>query len=132
MRAIYYPFDIVGENQIISVTGDSAKHLQVVRVKQGEDILILNGKGAKAYTRVESISKNQIELLVQQLVQDKHLHHISLAIATPKKDAFEDILKMAVELGVLNIHPLSSDFSQYEYGESERVQRILESALVQS
>lgn len=132
MRAIYYPFDTIGANQIISVVGDSAKHLHVVRLKQGDEVLVLNGRGAKAQTKVDSISKNQIELVVQQLVHDEHSHQISLAIATPKKDAFEDILKMAVELGVLNIYPLSSDFSQYEFNESERVQRILESALVQS
>ena len=59
-------------------------------------------------------------------------HELSLAIAMPKKDAFEDILKLAVELGVREIFPLTSAYSQYEYEASERVQRILESALVQS
>lgn len=132
MRAIYYPFDKVSQQQAITITGDSAKHLQVVRIKPNEEILVLNGTGTKALTSVGAISKNQIELIVQKLVKCDPLHQISLAIATPKKDAFEDILKMAVELGVMNIHPLTSDFSQYEYVESERVQRILESALVQS
>jgi len=132
MRAIYYPFDKSSETQHIVVTGDSAKHLQVVRVKLNEEILVLNGKGTKATTLVSSISKNQIELFVQRVVECDVFHSIGLAIASPKKDAFEDILKMAVELGVLNIYPLSSEFSQYEYCESERVQRILESALVQS
>lgn len=132
MRAIYYPFDKSSIGQTILVTGDSAKHLQVVRVKANEEILVLNGKGISAITQVESISKNEIKLSVKQVVEQLAFHQLSLAIATPKKDAFEDILKMAVELGVLNIYPLSSEFSQYDYLESERVQRILESALIQS
>lgn len=132
MRAIYYQFDKSQKLTTISVMGDAAKHLNVVRVKEDEEILLLNGKGLKAITKVKSLSKNQIDLEVQEYLESVHFHQISLAIAAPKKDAFEDILKMAVELGVLNIYPLSSDFSQYEYSESDRVQRILESALIQS
>ncbi len=132
MRAIYYSFDKIGESKVISVVGDSAKHLQVVRVKLNEEVLVLNGKGVKAYTSIASISKTQVELLVQKIFESKPYHQINLAIAVPKKEAFEDILKMAVELGVQNIYPLSSDFSQYEYQDSERFQRILESALIQS
>jgi 16S rRNA (uracil1498-N3)-methyltransferase len=132
MRAIYYPFDRFNESQTIFVVDDSAKHLHVARVKQGEEILVLNGKGTKAFTRIVNISKNQIELVIQRIIDCTPSHQISLAIAAPKKDAFEDILKMAVELGVLNIYPLFSEFSQYTHCESERVQRILESALVQS
>lgn len=132
MRAIYYPFDGTNNLQSISITGDSAKHLHVVRIRPGEEILVLNGKGQKAFTKVGEISKNHIELFILETVSATPGHLISLAIAAPKKDAFEDILKMAVELGVLNIFPLTSDYSQYEYQKSERVQRILESALIQS
>jgi 16S rRNA (uracil1498-N3)-methyltransferase len=106
--------------------------LHVVRIRPNEEILVLNGNGVKALTKVGEISKNQIELLVESIVESIPLHEISLAIAVPKKEAFEDILKIAVELGVQNIYPLTSEFSQYEYLESERIQRILESALIQS
>ncbi|MFA6237284.1 MAG: RsmE family RNA methyltransferase [Bacteriovorax sp.] len=132
MRAIYYQFDKLKDQQTIVVTGDAAKHLHVVRVKENEDILVLNGKGARALSKVGDISKNQISLRVQRIDETSPFHQIGLAIATPKKEAFEDILKMAVELGVLNIYPLSSDFSQYDYQESERINRILESAMIQS
>lgn len=132
MRAIYYPFDKSEISKHILVTDESAKHLQVVRIKKDEEVLVLNGMGTKAHTKVGEISKNRIELIVLKIEEASPLHQISLAIANPKKDAFEDILKMAVELGVKNIYPLSSDFSQYDYVENERFQRILESALIQS
>ena len=115
MRAIYYPSPIDASTTNIILEGEASKHLMVVRVKLGEAVLVLNGEGVRALTEVISISKNQIELSVQSFTQSTPSHEISLAIANPKKEAFEDILKMAVELGVMNIHPLSSEFSQYDF-----------------
>lgn len=132
MRAIFYPFTKENTSKSILVTGESFKHLQVVRIRPEEEILVLNGKGLRARTRIGSIAKNQIELLVDSIEESRETHEISLAIANPKKDAFEDILKIAVELGIRNIYPLRSDFSQYDYLPSDRVERILESALIQS
>jgi 16S rRNA (uracil1498-N3)-methyltransferase len=132
MRAIYHLFEnhVVGET--MHITGDAAHHLNVVRVKNHEHILLLNGKGAKLTGEITSVQKNQVDIKITQAENLKASHQLSLAIANPKKDAFEDILKLAVELGINHIYPLSSDFSQYDYASSERVQRILESALIQS
>jgi 16S rRNA (uracil1498-N3)-methyltransferase len=132
MRAIFHSFYQCNDLKQIIVEGEAAKHLQVVRVKLGEEVLVLNGEGLKALTKISSISKQQIELTVTTCELIERSHQISLAIANPKKDAFEDILKIAVELGVQNIFPLKSDFSQFDYLKSDRVDRILESALVQS
>jgi 16S rRNA (uracil1498-N3)-methyltransferase len=130
MRAIFHPFEEFSEN--ILIKDEQAKHLQVVRIKNGESVLILNGKGAKAFATVGMISKNSVELVVSKIETEKAKHGIHLAIAVPKKDAFEDVLKMAAELGVVSIQPLTSDFSQYEFQAGERISRILESALIQS
>lgn len=130
MRAIYHPFENLEKTLLI--TGEQAKHLQVVRIRQGEEVLLLNGQGAKAYTVVGAISKNQVELIVSKVESETRMHGIHLAVANPKKDAFEDILKIAVEMGVKSIQPLKSEYSQYDYESSDRLNRILESALIQS
>lgn len=132
MRAIFYPFLKENDLKSIFVTDESAKHLLVVRIRLEEEVLVLNGNGLKALTKVKGISKNQIELSVDSIEESKATHEISLAISIPKKEAFEDILKMAAELGVRDIYPLISEFSQYHYLPSERVHRILESAVIQS
>ena len=132
MRAVFFRFENINKGETLSIVGDSAKHLQVVRIKLSEELMVLNGKGVKAYTEVLTLSKHQIDLKVVQVEHAIAQHPIHLAIANPKKEAFEDILKMAVELGVCSIYPLSSEYSQYEYAPSERVERILESALIQS
>lgn len=132
MRAVYHSFDNVYEGDVLTITGDAAHHLNVVRVKNNEVILLLNGKGSILRGEIQSVSKNQIEIKIEHAEVFEYKHELSLAIANPKKDAFEDILKSAVELGLKHIYPLSSDFSQYDYTPSERIQRVLESALIQS
>ncbi len=131
MRAIFYSFENELMNSLI-IEGESAKHLMVVRVKLDEEVLVLNGRGSKLLTRVASINKNKVELTIFKKEDSKPTFKINLAIAAPKKDAFEDILKIAVELGVSKIYPLSSQYSQYVYEQSPRVQRLIESALIQS
>lgn len=132
MRAIYHDFQNASSEEILIISGDAAHHLNVVRVRAGERIILLNGKGKKLDGTVKAITKSLVEIEVSSVYDAQRSHEISLAVANPKKEAFEDILKMAVELGVKNIYPLSSEFSQYDYVPSDRVQRILESALIQS
>lgn len=133
MRAIFCELDneaATGSEVLIS--GDRAHHLQVVRIKLDEDILVLNGKGKRFCAKVVSITKKAVGLKVLKVESIKLKHQINLAIALPKKDAFEDILKFATELGINTIYPLTSEFSQYTYEPSERLERIIENALVQS
>jgi 16S rRNA (uracil1498-N3)-methyltransferase len=132
LRAAFYPFDKLAIGEVVHISGDTAHHLNVVRIKSNEAILLLNGKGSRLTGKVLSIQKNLVEIQATDYQEVQPSHDLSLAIANPKKDAFEDILKAAVELGIKNIYPLSSDFSQYDYIPSERVERILESALIQS
>lgn len=132
MRAIFHPFEDLTKDDILVIEDDRAHHLNVVRVKVDEVVKIFNGKGKNAKGIIKAISKNKIQISILQLDQELPLHRLSLAIALPKKDAFEDILKMAVELGVEKIYPLKSEFSQYEFIQNERIDRLLESALIQS
>lgn len=132
MRAVYYKYENFKQGELVSISGDSAHHLNVVRIKPQENILLLNGNGHRVIALVQAVSKSNVELKILEVESVSRSHRLSLAIAVPKKDAFEDILKMSVELGVGEIYPLSSAYSQYEYTQSERVERIIESALIQS
>lgn len=132
MRAIFYPFDKLQKGDSLLIEGDSAHHLNVVRVREGDELLLLNGKGSRVIAKIQSIDKKSVGINILEEKTEQRKTHITLAVANPKKDAFEDILKMAVELGVDAIQPLSSQFSQYDYVESERTSRLLESGLIQS
>jgi 16S rRNA (uracil1498-N3)-methyltransferase len=132
MRALYLAENNFVENQTLQIEESALHHLQVVRVKKDEEILLLNGNGTKALALVSDIQKKFAMLKIKSVEQGLATHGFSLAIGVPKKDAFEDILKMATELGIRNIYPLTCEYSQYEFTPSERVSKILESALIQS
>jgi 16S rRNA (uracil1498-N3)-methyltransferase len=132
MRAVFCDLDIQAGNSTIVISGERAHHLNVVRVKVGEEILILNGVGRKFYAEIINITKKDVTLKILKFESSKPNDILDLAIAAPKKEAFEDILKISVELGINQIVPLFSQYSQYEYSPSERSARVLESALVQS
>lgn len=132
MRAIFYPFENVQKGDSLLIEGDSAHHLNVVRTRVNDELLLLNGKGSRLTAKVQTIDKKQVGLNILEVENVQKKIQITLAVATPKKDAFEDILKMAVELGVDVIQPLSSHFSQLDFEENERTGRLIESALIQS
>ena len=132
MRAVYHSFDSIASGDQLVIIGDAAHHLNVVRVKANETVLLMNGKGSILKGVIQALSKNRVEIKIEHSETFQHTHELSLAVANPKKEAFEDILKSAVELGLKHVYPLSSEFSQYDYASSERIQRVLESALIQS
>ncbi len=131
MRALFHPFDFNDQKELV-INDEGVHHLNVVRARTNDPLLLLNGRGGKLQTVIKSIEKKQVIVEVKNFEQCEKQNDFVLAIALPKKDAFEDILKMAVELGVQTIVPLSSQYSQYDYIESERTARLVESALVQS
>jgi len=131
MRAVLIETDLQ-KDIILDLTEEQAHHLGVVRLRVGEQILVLNGKGEKALAKILILTKKSGQVQIQSVESDHRKHQISIAVGVPKKDAFEDILKIAVELGVVDIYPLTSQFSQYEVEVSDRLNRLIESAMIQS
>ncbi len=132
MRAMYFPFNPDSLNSRIVISGEAAHHLNVVRLRMGDDLLLLNGVGARLITKVVAIEKKQLVVEGAKLSVEEKKANIGLVIACPKKEAFEDILKIAVEMGITTIYPVSSHYSQYEFLPSERCLKLIESALIQS
>lgn len=120
----------------ISIEGDNFNHLKVVRVKIGEEVKILDGNGRVGISKVKEINKkNIIMTLLKSEKITPPLVSVNLAIILPKKDAFESIVRIAVEMGVKEIYPLAGDFSQFELNENylvDRLSKIVESSVVQS
>jgi len=134
MRALYLSNFDVNANEI-KIEGEQLLHLNVVRAKQGDQVLLLDGCGSKVLSHIVEIHKKYMILrkFESQIVEPAKLNKkLYLFLALPKKDAFVDILKIATECGVTDIFPLSSEYSQFEFTPSERYDRVLESSLIQS
>ncbi len=134
MRALLVPAgSALAQGHEHTVIGDPAHHLiKVVRIRAGEEVALLDGNGLKAIGKVLALGKQDVTFMIQsvELVPRRDVLH--LAIGAPKKEAFEEALRVAVECGIMRIIPLITEFSQREARNGERLERVLESALIQS
>jgi len=93
---------------------------------------MLDGLGRRARARVLGIGKRAIELEVEAVEQAAAPLPLDVAIAVPKREALESMVKMAVELGVRRLWLLRGDFSPERIPEFSRLVAIVKSALEQS
>lgn len=113
--------------------GDDFHHLiNVARVKKGEKILILNGKGLKSLALVRDIKKNLVELEKIEVTFNPLRDQLHLVLGLPKREATENVLRLSTELGISKIHFFKSEYSQSDLVLNERVKKILISSLLQS
>ena len=115
---------------------DEAIHaIRVLRLKIGDDIFLIDGKGS-FYEAVVTLanSKHCLYKITQTLVQNKTWKgHIHLAIA-PTKDIsrIEWLVEKATEIGFDEISFLSCQFSERKNLRIDRIERIVISAMKQS
>ena len=134
MRAILLENIVIEENQkLITIVGKNHHHLaNVVRIKNEENILILDGNGSKYHSVVKSVSKKSTDLEIQSSLKEENRELIHVAFALTKKEAIEEVLKICVECGIRKIYPMLTDYSQRKFEVNERLERVIESAMVQS
>lgn len=131
MRAIY--LEAFQADQAEISDQEKIHHLvKVVRIKIGDEILVLNGRGTKYFCLVNEISKKKIALQVFKKKTIEQENFISVALAKTKKEALDTNIKQAIELGINQIIIFESDFSQNFEFNIERAQRLIASAIEQS
>lgn len=93
----------------IIVTGPDVNHIRnVLRMKQGEEVLISDKQGQDYLCRVSEFTRDAVIFgLIKQEESDRELPaRIHLFQGLPKSDKMELIIQKAVELGVYRIIPV--------------------------
>ena len=87
------------------LTGENAKHAKVLRLKNGEEVLVCDGQGAEAVCTVSDVSDGQISLVVKkrQASETEAAVKVSVYMAFPKADKLEHVIQKATELGAYEI-----------------------------
>ncbi len=114
---------------------EEARHaVQVLRKKAGDQLMVTNGKGY--VFQVEMLVADSKKCKVLVLDADKVLppkHHLHLVVApTKNRDRYEWFLEKATEIGLQEITPILCARSERKSLNSERMQKILLSAMKQS
>lgn len=87
------------------LTGENAQHAKVLRLKNGEEVLVCDGQGAEAICTISDVSPGQISLVVKKRQESESEARVkaSIYMAFPKADKLEHVIQKATELGAYEI-----------------------------
>lgn len=113
---------------------EEVHHLvRVRRVRVGEAVEILNGRGDIAHCEVESVGKYEVSFRTGDLRHSEMPRlRRHLLVALPKAKAFSALLHKAVELGIDEITPLMTENAEVEAGSTVQKQQRWESILIEA
>ena len=101
----------IGQAEALLSPSESLHASRVLRLREGDTVGLLNGTGAVATARIQSVQRNQ----VQCIIEESHsvvppTVPVRLYVAPPKGKNMEALLKAATELGVARITPIACQF----------------------
>lgn len=130
----FYISDISGTS--IQLNADESKHcIKVLRLKKGDLVQLMNGKGSlyKAVIQHPDSKKCLLEIVEEEKFQNARNFHLTIAIApTKNNERFEWFLEKSTEIGIDRIVPVICQHSERKDIKSERLAKILISAMKQS
>lgn len=87
------------------LTGENAAHAKVLRLKNGEEVLVCDGQGNECLCAVSDVSPGQISLVVKsrQSSTTETAVQVSVYMAFSKGDKLEHVIQKATELGAFEI-----------------------------
>lgn len=91
--------------EFLVLTGENAQHAKVLRLKNGEEVLVCDGQGRECLCTVSDVSPGQISLVVKkrQESESEAAVKVTVYMAFPKADKLEHVIQKATELGAYEI-----------------------------
>ena len=133
---LFYNANLTEDTQQFTFDKTESRHIvRVLRKKLGDQLFITNGKGI-LFTSEITIADDKNCLVNIISVDEKSKprnYHLHIAMAPTKNiDRFEWFLEKATEIGIDEITPLLCERSERKNIKSERLEKIIESAMKQS
>ncbi|MBA2659625.1 MAG: 16S rRNA (uracil(1498)-N(3))-methyltransferase [Nitrosospira sp.] len=97
--------------QAIELPANVAHHAsRVLRLKQGDSIILFNGNGGEFQAAIGNISKNGVAIVIEKYldIERESPLVITLAQAVCASEKMDWLVQKAVELGVSSIQPLDT------------------------
>lgn len=131
---IFYTPDLIAE--VYTLSEEESKHaVRVLRLQAGDEVVLVDGKGGYYQARILEANPKRTHLQVFQTQQEfgKRNHYLHIAVAPTKSiERLEWFLEKATELGIDEITPLICERSERKEVKTERLNKIISSAVKQS
>lgn len=132
---LFYAPEISVDSLDYVLTEEESKHcIRVLRMKQGDEITLLNGRGLASVAVISEDHPKRCKLEITSFIQhersEKELH---IAIAPTKNmDRMEWFLEKATEIGLSKLTFLKCDHNERGQMKLDRLEKIAISAMKQS
>lgn len=124
------------QDNVATLSEEEARHCtQVLRKRIGDSIHFVDGKGRLYTGEIREIQRKKCTLNVTKTIQEyqKPMSHIHIAIAPTKNiNRFEWFLEKATEIGISEVTPLLCRYSERKRIRTDRLQKIMLTAMKQS
>lgn len=100
------PYFLTEDPSAGTLTGAEAKHAHVKRIQPGERIMLIDGQGSTALTRVTSVGAGRVDGVVEKLqFVPQPTPRVTVVQAVPKGERAELAVDLAVQAGADAIVP---------------------------
>lgn len=131
---LFYSESNIGD--IHQLTAEESKHcIKVLRMGMGQELWITDGRGTMCRCEIISPDHRACEVSVIERIENhqQRNHYLHIALATTKNSArIEWFLEKAVEIGIDEITPVVCDHSERDSIKTDRLEKIIVSAMKQS
>ncbi len=134
MHLFYVP-ELTPTTKSVYLSEDESKHAcRVLRLKMNDEVSLLDGVGGVYHARIEEDNPKKCLLQIIAVTQEiKPTHEVHIAIAPTKNmDRIEWFVEKATEIGMTELTLLICDHSERKVVKTERLEKILISAMKQS
>jgi len=130
---IFYQENLI--NDIVTLSTEESSHLaRVLRLRQGQEIGLVDGKGGSAVASLLDVNpKNSMATIIKRQACPGRPYKLHIAVAPTKNiDRFEWFLEKATECGIEEITPLICEHSERTVVKHDRMHKIVLAAMKQS
>lgn len=129
----FYAPDILQANELPE--SESAHCCRVLRLKEGDEIVVTDGKGGRFKCEILNAHPSHTQFLIKEEISIKSEKNYTLTLAvapTKNADRMEWMVEKAVEIGVDRIVLLKCKRSERKVMRRERLQKVMIAAMKQS
>lgn len=132
---LFYNSQLTPQSKKVTFSREESKHItKVLRKKTGDQLQITNGNGNLFIANIINDNPNKCEALIEKFhffERSNYFTHIAVA-PTKNNDRLEWFLEKATEIGIDEITPIICKNSERKTVKSERLVKIMISAMKQS
>ena len=135
MTSPYFFEETLPDSDEFTLSEETSRHIsQVLRMKEGEEIILTNGKGYRLFANILFADKKKTKaLFIRKEFLEQSVPNTAIAISLIKNNnRFEWFAEKATEIGISKIIPLICKRSEKTHFKMERTRSILISAMLQS